>query len=193
MRILNWLLERHPGYQMLRERLTAMSDRAQLAERRVAVLEEKLEVERAALLAEKDKWTEYVAVLTNRPPVIGVREWVEKQQAALREQQSRSMASQEVLLNAARRNQLARDQARAEFEQQLPDYVEEKYKAAEVERQRYFNSVRGNGPVSSSSFFDAELSAYKDQQLEAMQASHEMAETAEMAEMAEMETVNDTD
>jgi len=189
MRILNWLLERHPGYQMLRERLTAMSDRAQLAERRVAVLEEKLEVERAALLAEKDKWTEYVAVLTNRPPVIGVREWVEKQQAALREQQSRSMASQEVLLNAARRNQLARDQARAEFEQQLPDYVEEKYKAAEVERQRYFNSVRGNGPVSSS-FFDAELSAYKDQQLEAMQASHEMAETAETAEM---ETVNDTD
>lgn len=189
MRILNWLLERHPGYQMLRERLTAMSDRAQLAERRVAVLEEKLEVERGALLAEKDKWTEYVAVLTNRPPVIGVREWVEKQQAALREQQSRSMASQEVLLNAARRNQLARDQARAEFEQQLPDYVEEKYKAAEVERQRYFNSVRGNGPVSSS-FFDAELSAYKDQQLEAMQASYEMAETAEMAEM---ETVNDTD
>ena len=82
LRLLHWLLEQHPGYQLLREKLTLMSDRALAAERKIDALEEKLELSRRELVAEKDKWIEYVAVITNRPPVSGSREWFEQQRTA---------------------------------------------------------------------------------------------------------------
>lgn len=153
MQLLRWLLERHPEYRLLRERFTQMSDRALMAERRVSALEEKLEQERDKLIAEKDKWTEYVAAITNRPPVNGVREWMEHNRAIAREHHSRAVEGQETLLQTVRQNQLVREKAKAEFEQQLPDYVEEKYKAANDLREQYFKSV----PDTLDNFFKNEL------------------------------------
>lgn len=153
MLILKWLLERHPEYQLLRERFTQMSDRALMAERRVSALEEKLEQAREKLIAEKDKWTEYVAAITNRPPVSGVREWMEQNRVMAREQYSRVVESQETVLQTVRQNQLMREKAKAEFEQQLPEFVEEKYKAANDLREQYFKSV----PNTLDKFFRTEL------------------------------------
>lgn len=153
MRILKWLLERHPDYQLLRERFTQMSDRALVAERRVSALEEKLEQAREKLIAEKDKWTEYVAAITNRPPVNGVREWMEQNRVIAREQYSRVVESQETVLQTVRQNQLMREKAKAEFEQQLPEFVEEKYKEANSLREQYFKSA----PSELDNFFKNEL------------------------------------
>lgn len=151
MRLFKWLAERNPEYQMLRERLTQMQDRVLVAERRVQILEDRLEAERDKLIVEKDKWAEYMAVINNRPPVTGVREWVDQNLIALRESQGRVAETQETLMRTVRQNQLAREKAKAEFEQQLPEFVEEKYKEAEQEREKYFKSA------DVATFLDNEL------------------------------------
>ena len=160
LRLLHWLLEQHPGYQLLREKLTLMSDRALAAERKIDALEEKLELSRRELVAEKDKWIEYVAVITNRPPVSGSREWFEQQRAAVRETQKQEASEQAEMLNAMRQSQLAREKARAAFEQQLPAFVDEKYQEADKERLEYFKLSEA---ADMARYFDEQLSGSTQQ------------------------------
>ena len=160
LRLLHWLLEQHPGYQLLREKLTLMSDRALAAERKIDALEEKLELSRRELAAEKAKSIEYVAVMTNRPPVNGSREWFEQQRAAVRETQKQEASEQAEMLNAMRQSQLAREKARAAFEQQLPAFVDEKYQEADKERLEYFKLSEA---ADMARYFDEQLTGSTQQ------------------------------
>lgn len=140
-----------------------MQDRVLIAERRVQVLEEKLDDAREKLITEKDKWAEYMAVISNHPPISGGREWIEQNRAAMREHHGKVTEAQETLMRTVRQNQLAREKAKAEFEQQLPEFVDEKYREAEQKRQEYFQI----NAQDLQSFFNDELATVEMENINA--------------------------